>query len=356
MPSPRLLAPWTEEQPDRSAIYHVVSRVVDRRFLLGPEEKEYFTHLMQRYATFCGVRILTHCIMDNHFHILVEIPPKNQQHITDHQLIERLKTVQSAQSHDLFTAQIQILTASTAPEAKQSLDELRTLHTRRMWDLPHFIKSIKQHFSRWYNRRHRRKGTLWEERYKSTLVENGLAARTIAAYIDLNPVRAGLTDDPAKYRWCGYAQAVAGEQTARQGIHRTLSELDSDHSIEGWAAATDLKSYKWRTTASRYRLILFEDGLEQQAPQSTRKRKGLTQKQLEKETQRGGHLPLSEILRHRTRYLTDGAVLGTKHFINETIDALKGNQLPENRKARASRPRDHLKFTKLHTLRNLRQT
>jgi len=45
---------------------------------------------------------------------------------------------------------------------------------------------------------------LWEERYKSVIVESGEAARTIAAYIDLNPVRAGMVSDPAEYRWSSY--------------------------------------------------------------------------------------------------------------------------------------------------------
>ena len=62
------------------------------------------------------------------------------------------------------------------------------------------MKTLPQRFTRWFNRTHQRSGTLWEERYKSVIVESGIAARTMAASIDLNPVRAGMVSDPAEYR------------------------------------------------------------------------------------------------------------------------------------------------------------
>jgi hypothetical protein len=49
------------------AHYHCVSRVVDRNFVLGELEKETFVKLMRRYETYCGVRVLSFCIMTNHF-------------------------------------------------------------------------------------------------------------------------------------------------------------------------------------------------------------------------------------------------------------------------------------------------
>lgn len=59
-------------------------------------------------------------------------------------------------------------------------------------------------FTQWFNRTHARKGTLWEERFESVLVEGaGTALMTMAAYIEPNPVRAGLVSDPKDFRWCG---------------------------------------------------------------------------------------------------------------------------------------------------------
>jgi hypothetical protein len=73
------------------------------------------------------------------------------------------------------------------------------------------LKELKLRVTFYMNKRLGRTGTLWEGRYKSVLVGDcAQALLTISAYIDLNPVRAGLVSNPGDYRWCGYAEAVAG--------------------------------------------------------------------------------------------------------------------------------------------------
>ena len=60
--------------PDASSgFYHCMSRVVDRQFIFGEIEKEHFARLMRQYAHFCGIQILTFCLMGNHFHLLIEV-------------------------------------------------------------------------------------------------------------------------------------------------------------------------------------------------------------------------------------------------------------------------------------------
>ena len=56
------------------------------------------------------------------------------------------------------------------------------------------------------------------DRFKSLAVESGTALRTMAAYIDLNPVRAGLVDDPKDYYWSGYGEAMQGNRRAQVAI------------------------------------------------------------------------------------------------------------------------------------------
>jgi hypothetical protein len=98
-------------------------------------------------------------------------------------------------------------------------ERLRERFLRRMWNLASFMQGVKQRYSQWFNARNDRAGTLWEERFKSVLVEGtGQTLSTMAAYIDLNPVRAGIVKDPADYRWSGYAEAVAGLKPARWGL------------------------------------------------------------------------------------------------------------------------------------------
>jgi hypothetical protein len=83
--------------------------------------------------------------------------------------------------------------------------------------LAEFVKALKQCFTQWFNKRNEREGTAWEGRFRSALVggdsPEGTAAvlRVIAAYIDLNPVRAGIVDDPAAYAWSSWARRRAGK-------------------------------------------------------------------------------------------------------------------------------------------------
>ena len=86
-------------------------------------------------------------------------------------------------------------------------------------DVSIFMKELKQRFSIQYNRTHGRFWTLWAERFRSVLIEGRpLALQTVAAYIDLNPVRAHLLQDPKEYRFCGYAEAHGGPDKARRDL------------------------------------------------------------------------------------------------------------------------------------------
>ena len=109
-----------------------------------------------------------------------------------------------------------------------------------MHNLSEFMKTLLQRFTRWFNRTHKRSGTLWEERHKSVIVESGIAARTTAAYIDLSPMRAGTVEDPAEYRWSSYGEAVGGGpkgsgKKTRAGLVRAcMSHQGTGFEAEKW--------------------------------------------------------------------------------------------------------------------------
>ena len=193
----------------RTAFYHCVSRVVDKEFRLGEEEvKEKFVELMREYERFCGVKVVTYCVMSNHFHILLEVPERPREPLGDKAVVELLRGLSGMTEAGTVEQQLGWFRERGQPDAAEAL---KARVTARMWDVSGFMKSLKGRFTQWYNRRHGRKGTLWEERFKSVLVEgSGTTLAAMAAYIDLNPVRAGLVEDPKDYRWCGYGEALGG--------------------------------------------------------------------------------------------------------------------------------------------------
>jgi putative transposase len=155
--------------------------------------------------------------MSNHFHVLLEVPLAPEGGISDDLLLRRL----GALYPEAFAAVVSKELESARKEGDEAMvAEIHARFTYRMHSLSEFMKTLLQRFTRWFNREHNRRGTLWEERYKSVIVESGVAARTIAAYIDLNPARAGMMNDPADYRWSGYARrwAVARRGTGRNRV------------------------------------------------------------------------------------------------------------------------------------------
>ena len=85
------------------------------------------------------------------------------------------------------------------------VEEIHGRFSCRIHNLSEFMKTLLQRFMRWFNHTHQRSGILWEGRYKSVI-----AAWTVAANTNLNPVRAGMVEDPAEYRWSSYGEAVGG--------------------------------------------------------------------------------------------------------------------------------------------------
>ena len=80
--------------PDASSgFYHCMSRVVDRQFIFGEIEKEHFSRLMRQYARFCGIQILTFCLMGNHFHLLIEVSKRPESPPNDAKLLQRISTI-----------------------------------------------------------------------------------------------------------------------------------------------------------------------------------------------------------------------------------------------------------------------
>ncbi|HOB67648.1 transposase [Ottowia sp.] len=74
--------------------------------------------------------------------------------------------------------------------------------------LPLMMQGVGRAYVRWFNRRHARSGTLWEGRYRSALIEAERYLLACMAYIDLNPVRAGMVAAPADYPWSSHAHLV----------------------------------------------------------------------------------------------------------------------------------------------------
>ncbi|MEY4568657.1 MAG: hypothetical protein RLZZ398_96 [Verrucomicrobiota bacterium] len=293
---------------------------------------------MRMQENFTGCRALSYCLMDNHFHILLEVPPMTEGGLSDEELLKRLSAIYG----EAFVAGVakELGDARTAVYTNESgmNEAMAAIHKRftyRMQDLGEFMKGLLQRFTQWFNRAHTRTGTLWEDRFKSVIVEDGVAARTISAYIDLNPVRAGMVADPADYRWSSYGESVGGGKNgngkkAREGLVRAYF---CDQGV-------GLDAGKWEEVSRLYRRLM---GLAvsrkpgraeiQRRSQTAATVTQNTAELLESEDNETvlKDLGTAKMLRCRIRYFTDGAVIGSKAFVNEAFASARDRFGPKRK-------------------------
>jgi hypothetical protein len=158
------------------------------------------------------------------------------------------------------------------------------------------MRHVQQLFTGWYNRTRpdRRRGSLWADRFKHTILEDGVAVWSCWKYIEANPVRAGMVGDAADYRFCSYG---VWRQTRSHPFEQNLTEslLPMFKDLFGLNSLSALR----QTFAE----ALDEDGL-------------------------GGHDgEFALTVRRRVRHWTQGLVIGSHVFIKEVMSRHK----PRNR-------------------------
>jgi putative transposase len=192
-----------DEESQSGAYYHIMNRTAgtrdDRPF--DDVEKEEFVKLLHRLATFYTIEIIGYCAMSNHWHALLWVP---------HEIPSETEAIHR------FT---RFYPRLDAPDpGTPEMEHLRN----RLRDLSDLGKQLQMRFTAWYNRTRpiERRGGLWADRFKSVLLQGSRdhsAIWSCLAYIELNPVRANLVDDPADYRFSSWGRYCGSGQHPFKG-------------------------------------------------------------------------------------------------------------------------------------------
>ena len=139
----------------------------------------------------------------------------------------------------------------------------------------------------------------------------------VAAYVDLNAVRAGMVTDPKDYRWCGYAEALAAStkeirERARDALCAVVGE--EERRMSGGECGRKA----WKSALAEYRKLLFGVGDE-----TMTKKGGFTEDEVRAVWAAGGKLTQAQLLRCRVRYFTDGLVIGSKAFVEDYFETAR---------------------------------
>ncbi len=217
--------------------------------------------------------------------MLVKMFPENR--VTDEEIQKRFET---------FYRDTRAFTKGQIPYLREKLSSLSE-----------FMREIKVGFARYYNRRHNRRGYFWGDRFKSVIVDKGETLVNCLAYIDLNPLRAGLVDRPEDYRWNSL------------GYHVQTNNQDNFLSTDFGLHEFNVKSPKERIR--RYRRYVYEAGAINRPDKM--QAKIIDDKVVAKERKKEFEISRIHRFRYRTRYFTDSGIIGSKQFVAENYQRFK---------------------------------
>ena len=231
-------------------IYHVTSRVANRAMLLEEGAvKDTIAKWIASVADFSGVEVWSFCVMDNHLHLLVRVPPVPERlwldpndepcayafgmrppecreplwspggdcpppprprlgfMLDDGEMLGRLARLYGPERAQAIGKEWEALRKHGLDRI---VDERKERYCRRMYNLSQFVKTLKERISMWFNKELGHSGCLWEGRFYSGVVEKDAVVKAVvSAYVAYNPVKAKIAAAPEDWKWSSYALAVS---------------------------------------------------------------------------------------------------------------------------------------------------
>ena len=178
-----------------SRYYHCISRCVRRAFLCGEgfeHRKKWIEERLELLAGNFAVSVCGFSIMDNHLHCLARLDPGVAKKWSSEQVVRRWIAVYPPPTLDVEDPKVVQLWVDHERKDAEKVAKYR----ERLQDLGWFMKSLKEPLARMANKEDDCKGTFWESRYKSIAILDEEALLATCAYIDLNPVAAGIAATP----------------------------------------------------------------------------------------------------------------------------------------------------------------
>ena len=217
--------------------YHVTSRCVRRAFLCGVDGESGRSYEHRRGWIEDRVRVLsslfsvTLCawaVMSNHYHLVVRLNPQESDSWTDDDVLERW----TALFRGPLLVQRQRAGETMSDAEAAALRDITDVYRKRLGSLSWFMKCLNEPIARQANREDGCTGHFWEARFHSQPLRSEAALLTAMAYVDLNPVRAGMAKTPEQSEYTSIKARIEGnyrESTLSGAVSRLIEQREISH-------------------------------------------------------------------------------------------------------------------------------
>jgi REP element-mobilizing transposase RayT len=202
--------------------YHLMNRTSGCRGEkpFNQVDMEYGFRLLQNLCEYFLIEVISAAWMDNHFHLVVYAPGPNE--LPPIEDISKRHNSYYSNMLDKFT-----YAPKQMPKINPADLEICREIGLKMIDISYFMRAFQQRFTVVYNQSRDRIGKLWANKFKSVILDNRNSLEACVLYVELNPVRAGLTTDPADYHFTTWAATTAPANTFFMQISSNISNKTS---------------------------------------------------------------------------------------------------------------------------------
>lgn len=220
MPRPRKSLICLQDTP----YYHCVSRCVRRAFLCGEDHysKKSYEHRRQwvearliKLGSIFAINVCAYAVMSNHTHVVLHVDRDEALSWTTHEVLKRWHTLHKGTN--LTRQYMQAEQRSLLSDAQiESVIETANIYRQRLHDISWFMRLLNEFIARLANKEDECTGRFWEGRFKSQSLLDEAALAACMAYVDLNPLRVGLSQTPEQSDFTSIKKRVSAAKIGKQ--------------------------------------------------------------------------------------------------------------------------------------------
>ena len=213
---------------EETPYYHIVSRCVRRAFLCGKDQltgksfehrRQWLIDRIKKVTSVFAIDVCSYAIMSNHFHIVLKV--NSTENWNDTQVLMTWCSIYSLPVLCDRYLKGEITTEAELRRVKEYVTEYRS----RLASISWYMKAINEYVARIANEEDKCSGHFWESRFKSQALLDERALLTCMAYVDLNPIRAGMSKDLKGSDFTSIKERIENNETWLSGFGKDQTDL-----------------------------------------------------------------------------------------------------------------------------------